>query len=155
MATIRLIIEDILTRATLKGMLEAEGHAIGDSGTAVLIASVPGDAIGAECPALLVATAAQVPEAVRAMRQGVFGYILLPFQPGEAGMMVRRALEWAGKAVAEEDAASSLADAERLHILRVLRASKFNQVRAARTLGIGRNTLWRKLKSFREKRTGP
>ena len=32
------------------------------------------------------------------------------------------------------------------YIQQVLRACKHNQARAARVLGIGRNTLWRKLK---------
>ncbi len=153
MATIRLIIEDIPTRAVLKGMLEAEGHAVGESQPDVLIASEPADAVGAECPALVAVTAARVPEAVRAMRQGVFGYILLPFQPGEAAIMVRRALEWAGRSVPEESLAS-LDEAERLHVLRVLRACKFNQARTAKALGIGRNTLWRKLKTFRAAEPG-
>jgi two-component system response regulator HydG len=40
----------------------------------------------------------------------------------------------------------SLADAERAHILFVLEQCGGNQMEAARVLGIGRNTLWRKLK---------
>ena len=40
----------------------------------------------------------------------------------------------------------SLADAERLHIQRVLEACGGHQTEAARVLGIGRTTLWRKLK---------
>jgi two-component system response regulator HydG len=40
-----------------------------------------------------------------------------------------------------------LAEIEREHILRVLEACGGSQVEAARVLGIGRNTLWRKLRS--------
>ena len=41
-----------------------------------------------------------------------------------------------------------LADVEREHVLAVLDACGGNQVEAARVLGIGRNTLWRKLRSI-------
>ena len=42
----------------------------------------------------------------------------------------------------------SLADVERDHILRVLDACAGSQVEAARVLGVGRNTLWRKLRAY-------
>jgi len=42
----------------------------------------------------------------------------------------------------------SLAEVEREHILRVLDACKGSQTEAARVLGIGRNTLWRKLRGY-------
>ena len=42
----------------------------------------------------------------------------------------------------------TLADAERRHILRVLEACGGQQLDAARVLGIGRTTLWRKLKEY-------
>ncbi len=42
----------------------------------------------------------------------------------------------------------SLAEVEREHVLRVLEAVGGHQVDAARILGIGRNTLWRKLKAY-------
>ncbi len=41
-----------------------------------------------------------------------------------------------------------LADAERAHILNAYNACDHNQVETARRLGIGRNTLWRKLKEY-------
>ncbi len=47
------------------------------------------------------------------------------------------------------EASGTLADLERDHILRTLKASGDNQTRAARTLGISRDTLWKKLKSYR------
>ena len=37
---------------------------------------------------------------------------------------------------------------ERAHILKVLDDVSWNQARAAEILGIGRNTLWRKLKDY-------
>ena len=48
-----------------------------------------------------------------------------------------------------------LDDVERLHILAVLRKAKGNQAEAARLLGIGRNTLWRKLRRYGGKDGGP
>ena len=42
----------------------------------------------------------------------------------------------------------ALADVEREHILRVLDACGGSQTEAARILGIGRNTLWRKLRGY-------
>jgi len=42
----------------------------------------------------------------------------------------------------------TLADAERAHILKTLDACGGNQVEAARVLAIGRNTLWRKVRSY-------
>jgi DNA-binding NtrC family response regulator len=41
-----------------------------------------------------------------------------------------------------------LDEVERAHILRTLDELAWNQARAAETLGIGRNTLWRKLKEY-------
>ncbi|MBN1593329.1 MAG: sigma-54-dependent Fis family transcriptional regulator [Candidatus Coatesbacteria bacterium] len=42
----------------------------------------------------------------------------------------------------------ALKDLERLHILSVLRFSKWNKAKAARMLGISRSTLWAKMKEF-------
>jgi len=42
----------------------------------------------------------------------------------------------------------TLADVERTHVLRVLEACGGSQVEAARVLRIGRNTLWRKLRTY-------
>ena len=44
----------------------------------------------------------------------------------------------------------SLAEVERAHVLRVLDACGGAQAEAARVLGIGRNTLWRKLRAYAE-----
>ena len=46
--------------------------------------------------------------------------------------------------------AKRLDEVERAHIETVLRQCKHNQAEAARLLGIGRNTLWRKLKQYSE-----
>jgi two-component system response regulator HydG len=42
----------------------------------------------------------------------------------------------------------SLGELEKKHILRILEACGHNHVEAAKRLGIGRNTLWRKLKAY-------
>jgi DNA-binding NtrC family response regulator len=46
-------------------------------------------------------------------------------------------------------AGASLEDIERAHILRVLESFGGNQTRAAKALGISRNTLWEKLRHYR------
>jgi DNA-binding NtrC family response regulator len=48
----------------------------------------------------------------------------------------------------DEDALRSLAEVERDHVLRVIEACGGSQVEAARILGIGRTTLWRKLRAL-------
>ena len=53
-----------------------------------------------------------------------------------------------GRTGAGPDALRSLADVEREHVLRVLEACGGAQAEAARVLGIGRNTLWRKLRGW-------
>jgi transcriptional regulator of acetoin/glycerol metabolism len=41
-----------------------------------------------------------------------------------------------------------LAEVERAHVLRVLESCGGNQVQAAQVLGIGRTTLWRKIREY-------
>ncbi len=47
-----------------------------------------------------------------------------------------------------QPAGHTLDEAERRHIIDILESCGHNQLEAAKALGIGRNTLWRKLKSF-------
>ncbi len=154
MANITLYIEDMVTRMTIKVMLEAEGHCIVEVDANLAITDDPEQAVGLakHRATLVLATAARIPESVRAMRSGVYGYIYLPLQPGEAPLMVRRALEWHEAHGADEKASEcgpqSLKAVEARHIRETLRRCKNNQARAARALGIGRNTLWRKLKKI-------
>jgi DNA-binding NtrC family response regulator len=88
------------------------------------------------------------------MRQGVYGYLFVPFQPGEAGIMVQRAAQWrtgvSPRPAPETPPVMGTAEAEARLILDALRQCKNNHTRAARLLGIGRNTLWRKLKRIRK-----
>jgi len=55
-----------------------------------------------------------------------------------------------GAPIEEKDAAAdfSLVSAEQIHLRRVLEHFSWNQRRAARALGIGYNTLWRKMKRY-------
>jgi DNA-binding NtrC family response regulator len=55
----------------------------------------------------------------------------------------------AAHAAASAGALWTLAEVERRHILAVLESCRGNQAEAARSLGIARNTLWRKLESYR------
>ena len=154
MAKIRLIIDDPATAYTLRAMYEASGHEIVSEKAEVCVAETPKAALAVvgESPTLVLSTAACVGDAVAAMAKGVFGYIFMPLQPGEATLMVERALAGnTARTLAREEAVelAALEDVERRHILNVLRLSKHNQAKAARALGIGRNTLWRKLKQYK------
>ncbi len=157
MARITLDINDASQRLTLAAMLQADGHVIVEHDGIITIADTPAAAVAA-APAsrtLLLTPVSGVPDAIAAMREGVYGYILLPLQPDEANLMVARALSHrmpSPDSLAEKDPADiTLAEAEKQHIEKVLRACKGNQVKAARRLGIGRNTLWRKMKAWRQK----
>lgn len=145
MAQVRLDIDDAANRITLKTMLEAEGHAVVTAGADVVIADAADKAVEAsrQAPALVLCPVSEASAAVEAMRKGVHGYILLPFQPGEAALMVERALQ--KPAQPGEEPLMTLAEAEQQHIRKVLRRCNNNRSRAAKLLGIGRNTLWRKL----------
>ena len=152
MARIQLEIEDTAQRMTLKAMLEADGHTITPADPEVLFCDSMerARAEAANVPTIVLATASQIPEALRAMQEGVWGYVFLPMQAGEAGLMVRRALaSRPGAPESETPAEGDLKTLEQIeldYIKQVVRACKYNQARAARVLGIGRNTLWRKLK---------
>jgi len=149
MARIQLPISDVPQRMTLQAMLEAAGHAVIDSAPDVMFTDSVETAVkhAGACKTLLLATASTVPDAVRAMRDnGVYGYVFVPLQPSEATMAVDRAMAGGTASSEAAQAMRSLEDVEMEHIQRVLRVCKHNQAKAARVLGIGRNTLWRKLK---------
>ena len=153
MASIALYIRDGANRITLEMLLRAAGHTIVPEGGDAAIADDPARAVAEarQRPALVLAVPGEIAAAVEAMRKGVYGYIFLPFQPGEAALMVERALAAAAVIPARntaETAGMPLEDAERSHIESVLRACRGNRAEAARQLGIGRNTLWRKLRRY-------
>jgi len=151
MSHVRLAIEDGANRLTLEALLKADGHTVGDHAPDVTITDDAKEAreLARAGPTLLLTSTAQLREAVHAMEEGVFGYIVLPLLPGEAQLMVRRAT---GATVGETPfAPRTLQEVESDHILAVLRHCKNNRAKAARILGIGRNTLWRKLKSIEQK----
>lgn len=157
MAQIGFHIADPAIRMTLKVMLEAEGHQIVEEAVDLpLLISDDSiwatEQVGPETTVLLLSNAEHLPAALRAMRAGVYGYIFLPFQPGEAGIMVQRALaQQEGDSPAapqREEPFRTLEDVEAEHIVDTLRRCKNNQAKTARVLGIGRNTLWRKLKKI-------
>jgi len=157
MTAVALMVDDPADRMTLRALLEAEGHRIAPSPeeAEVLIAgsTETARAWSPRMPVLVLTPVSGVPDAVRAMEAGVFGYILLPFQPGEAAIKVARAAAQPGRAegTASEAGPRSLAEVEEQHILDTLRRCKYNQAEAARVLGIGRNTLWRKLKRIQQR----
>jgi len=85
------------------------------------------------------------PGNVRELRNVLERALLLREGDGPVEPAHLSALEARPAAVAE----GTLADLERDHILRVLDASGGNQTKAAKKLGISRNTLWEKLKQYR------
>lgn len=132
----------------LKTMLAAEGHEIVDRDPDVTFSDnlAAGTALAEGGPVIVAVRAAEIPDAVRAMREGVYGYVLVPFQPGEAGMMVHRAT--AGGIPKHKAPLRSMEAVEREHILSVYRRCKQNCAETSRVLGMGRNTVWRKLRSY-------
>ena len=152
MASVQLIVDDPAQRMTLQAMLEAEGHVVGSENAEVIFtdASVRAHTRADGPPVIMLAAANDIPNAVRAMTQGAWGYVYLPLQPREATLAVDRAVNAAQAASvsqsAEPEDMKPLDEVELDYIQTVLRKCKHNQARAARVLGIGRNTLWRKLK---------
>lgn len=152
MARVHLEVDDYAQRMTLRAMLEVEGHTVGsEAPDLVFCDSVPRAIARAKTlPVIVLATASEIPEAVRAMREGVAAYIFMPLQPGEAGQAVRQVLSSRSTGGAAQttsaEAMRPLAEIELDYIQTVLRKCGNNQARAARILGIGRNTLWRKLR---------
>lgn len=155
MARVMLDIDDPATRITLQTMLEAAGHRVSTEGE-VVIADTARKAIrhASNMPSLTLANASEIRDAVAAMREGVYGYVFVPFQPGEVEIMVERAASIGCAGARREQppdiakTAESLEEAEMRLILDTLRRCKYNHTEAARLLGIGRNTLWRKLKNM-------
>ena len=147
--------EDPANRVVLHTLLQTSGNEVVSEQPDVLITDVIEDAPGyaATVPTLVLASAMQIRAAVSAMQKGVFGYIFLPLQPGEAEIMIRRALGASAPAVVPVDT-RPLHEVEADQILAVLRQCKGNRAKAARVLGIGRNTLWRKLKEIETRRGG-
>jgi DNA-binding NtrC family response regulator len=156
MASVRLEIRDPANRLTLRTILKAAGHSETDGEPEVMITDNADLAVtwADRIPTLVLAHQNDVGDAVRAMQRGAYGYILLPFQAGEAEIMVRRAAGSRGAATGPSLALAqrpeSLAEVEARHIRQVLRYCRNNRAKAARMLGIGRNTLWRKLKGLEE-----
>jgi DNA-binding NtrC family response regulator len=164
MARVRLDIRDLPNRLAVKAMLEAEAHDVftGAGDAQVVITDQPEAAehYARGLPVLLLSPVQQIPRAIHAMRKGAFGYVLLPLQPGEVGLMVERAIVFAHGTLGrrplhhapdEQIIHLTLEELEEAHILETMRRCRNNQARAARELGIGRNTLWRKLKKIEGK----
>jgi DNA-binding NtrC family response regulator len=120
-----------------------------------LLALIKGRSPATAC--IVVTTVNDARTALQCMRQGAYDYLVKPVAEDELVSSVRRALEHLqsrgaekrpGAAVPREQPAVSLAEVERRHILEVYRQLGCNKVRAARALGVGLNTLRRKLKSY-------
>lgn len=150
MNRVQLDVAELTNRLTLKLALEQAGHTVDDASPEVIIADTAARALqhARQMPTLFLCPLPDIPNAVSLMHQGVYGYIVLPLQPGEADLMVRRASTGAAGAASGEVEMVPLEDIERRHILAVLRQCRGNRAQAARILKIGRNTLWRKLKKW-------
>ena len=156
MARVQLDIDDPTNHLTLKTILETDGHEVVRERPEVAIADAPSKAVGyaENVPTLVLARAGEIQDAVDAMHRGVVGYLFVPFQPGEAGIMVERAVASRGSNMQAEVAPPlmTISESEARLIRTTLRQCKHNQSEAARILGIGRNTLWRKLKKLKQER---
>ncbi len=148
MTRVALHLTDPTLRLMLRAMLERADCAVVDDAPDVAIHDDFDEAARASeaTPTLVVASFSDAPRAVEAMARGVWGYILLPLQPDEAALMVSRAAN-AGQTEAPFEP-RPLAAVESEHIRAVLRHCNGNRSKAAQVLGIGRNTLWRKLSAM-------
>lgn len=158
MARVRLHIQQPINEFTLKMLLEAQGFIVSDNSADVLITDDYSLALqfAETFPTLVLASAQQIPQAVELMRQGVYGYIFVPFQPDEASMMIERALGlWKIGKPTNRRKSPSLIELETETILKTLAECHFNRSETARRLGIGRNTLWRKLKKIWARNSNP
>lgn len=108
-----------------------------------------------EC--IVVTTVNDARTAVQCMRQGAYDYLVKPVAEDDLAFSVSRALEHLQSRGAEkrpeagvsrDPQAVALAEVERRHIVEVYRQLGGNKVRTARALGVGLNTLRRKLKSY-------
>lgn len=152
MARIKLHIRQPISELTLKTLLEAKGHIISNETFDILITDDYSFALSyaRTFPTLVLATAQQIPQAVELMKKGIFGYIFVPFQPDEATMMIERALGlWKIGKDHSKNTSITLAEIESEIILKTLAECHFNRSKAAKRLGIARNTLWRKLKTIK------
>ena len=156
MTRVQLDVAELTNRLTLKLALEQAGHAVEDADAEVVISDDPAHALqhSRVRPTLYLCAMPDIPNAVALMRQGVYGYIVVPLQPGEADIMVQRAGTFSMPDAQAESKLAPLEDVEREHILAVLRQCQGNRAQAARVLKIGRNTLWRKLKKWGEAEDG-
>jgi DNA-binding NtrC family response regulator len=89
-----------------------------------------------------------VRELASAMKHGAALAAGALIRPEDLPEELLRASGRTAPASAQERDLRSLLEVEREHILQVLDACKGSQAEAARVLGIGRNTLWRKLRSY-------
>ncbi len=156
MARVEISVDDPGDRVTLRSMVRAAGHEAVTDNADVVVTDDFEDAVlrSSGCPTLVLATANEVPRAVAAMRRGVYGYIFVPFQPGETEIMIERVVGGQTGSTKKETPGlgpgpMTLEEAEERHIIDTLRRCKNNRTEAARVLGIGRNTLWRKLSKMR------
>lgn len=152
MATIALHCFDPAQRLTLKTILAASGHGIVEENGELQFSDMESrhELDFTLTPTVLLATATEIPDAVKAMAQGAWGYIFVPFQPDEAALTVSRVLSGEAQMSAKATLAElpTLESVEFEHIRVALRLANGNQAKAARALNIGRNTLWRKLKTM-------
>ncbi len=153
MSRIWINITDAPLAFTVKMLLRNEGHeAVASAREAD--ACVTNDLVSAveharALTVVVLVPSSEIPRAVEAMAQGVYGYALLPLIPKELPLVLARALDKKSENRSEKDEGwASLAEMERKYIQKVLRHCKYNRTRAAEILKIGRNTLWRKLREF-------
>jgi len=156
MARVALIIDDARNKITLKAILESKGNII-DNDKFEVVFTDKYDVARKFCqdyPVIVLATASQITSAVELMKLGVFGYIFVPFQPDEANIMVERAIVyWKGSGrPVDEFRTKTLREVEMEYVRKVYAECGFCKQETARRLGIGRNTLWRKLKQLEIKK---
>ncbi len=153
MARVALYLENTRDKIVLKAILESKGNIVDDKKFDVVITD-RADAAKEFCrdyPVIVLASASQIPYAVSLMKVGIFGYIFLPIQPDEVNIMVERAIiYWRSlERGSGKFEIKTLKEMESEYIRKVYAECGFCKKETAKRLGIGRNTLWRKLRQIK------
>ncbi len=100
-----------------------------------------------DVPIILLSAWATVPLAVEGMKFGAADFVTKPWANRDFMAKIRKALEAAGKA-ADDAKVESLDDTERHAIEKALRQADGNLSTAAQSLGITRQSLYRRMEKF-------
>lgn len=99
-------------------------------------------------PVILISAWGTIPLAVEGMSRGAADFLSKPWSNRDLVAKARAAIDAASEAAERENLVDTLDNVERDTILKALRAADGNLTAAARTLGITRQALYRRLEKY-------